>query len=111
MNAELSDFFRVPKGADSGRLGEPAKADAGLVDGYCARCDRTVPAIGVIYADEHPEHHDGVSEWECPRCQRREGRWTGKVLTGDSSEPRQGEETHESIKAEEATKPLYSQPR
>lgn len=90
---------------------EPAKKGAGLVDGYCARCDAAVLAIGEIYADDHPEHHDGVSEWRCPRCGRREGRWSGRILTGGSSEPLLGEEDEARIAAEQARFPIGSQPR
>lgn len=80
---------------------EPAKKDAGLADGYCRRCDRTVMPIGVEYEYGHPERYDGVSEWRCPRCERREGRWTGKVLTDGASEPRLGEERDEVIAEED----------
>lgn len=90
---------------------EPAKKDAGLADGYCARCDQAVMAIGVEYTHDSPEHYDGVSEWQCSRCGRREGRWTGSVLTGGASEPRLGEEREENITEEQARFPLGSQPR
>lgn len=97
------------------RKHEPAKKGAGLVDGYCVRCDRTVMAIGVIYPDDHSEGSpDGVgvvSEWQCPRCRRREGRWTGAVLTDGSSEPFEGEEDESKIAAEQARFPTGSQPR
>ena len=46
--------------------------------------------IGMEYTHEHPEHYDGVSEWMCPFCETRWGRWTGKILIGDESEPRFG---------------------
>lgn len=115
MNAELSDFFSAPEGTDRGRLGEPAKKDAGLADGYCSRCDKTVMPIGVCYSDDHPEAaKDGVSvvsEWNCPRCGRREGRWSGRVLTSGSSEPLNGEEDESRIAAEQARFPIGSQPR
>lgn len=111
MNAELADFFSAPEGADRGRLGEPAKKDAGLVDGYCVRCDRVVMAIGVIYECPYPEDYGGVSEWNCPRCGRREGRWTGRVLTGGASEPLEGKEDESKIDAEQLRFPIGSQPR
>jgi hypothetical protein len=113
MTAELADFFRNT--GDGGRLGEPAKRDAGLADGYCRRCDRTVLPIGVCYEGDHPEAaQDGVSvvsEWTCPRCGRREGRWTGAVLTGGASEPLNGEEDESKIAVEQALFPGGSQPR
>jgi hypothetical protein len=115
LNAELADFFKAPEGADRGRLHEPAKKDAGLSDGYCARCDRTVMPTGVIYEADHPEASpDGVgvvSEWECPRCGRREGRWTGSVLTGGASEPFEGVEDDDKIAECQRRFPTGSQPR
>lgn len=93
------------------RLHEPAKKDAKLEDGYCVRCDKAVLAIGVEYSHDSPEHYDGVSEWNCPNCGRREGRWTGRVLTGGASEPRLGEEREEKIAEEQARFPVGSQPR
>ena len=93
------------------RLNEPAKKGAGLADGYCARCDATVMVAGVEYAYDHPEHYDGVSEWCCLKCGRREGRWTGVVLTGGASEPRYGEEREETIRDEQDRFPTGTQPR
>lgn len=42
--------------------------------------------VGVEYAGGF----DGISEWMCPVCGRREGRWTGKVLGEGETEPRYG---------------------
>jgi rubredoxin len=42
--------------------------------------------IGVQYQGGY----DGVSEWRCPSCGYREGRWSGRELTGDELEPRYG---------------------
>lgn len=42
--------------------------------------------IGVEY--EHG--YDGVSEWRCPDCGYREGRWTGRALQAGETEPRYG---------------------
>lgn len=111
MNADLSDFFKSDDPSRSARLNEPAKKDANLTDGYCSRCDQMVMPLGVIYPDDHPEHHNGVSEWECPWCRRREGRWTGSVLTGGSSEPLHGEEDESKIAEEQMRFPIGSQPR
>jgi ssDNA-binding Zn-finger/Zn-ribbon topoisomerase 1 len=47
--------------------------------------------IGVEYTYTSPEHYDGVSEWLCPNCGRREGRWTGKVLADGEFEKRFGD--------------------
>lgn len=113
MNAELGDFFRAPE--EPKRKHEPAKKDAGLADGYCVRCDVTVIALGVCYSDDHQEAaKDGVSvvsEWNCPRCGRREGYWSSRVLTGGSSEPLEGAEDESKIAAEQARFPIGSQPR
>lgn len=97
------------------RKHEPAKKDAGLADGYCARCDQTVMPEGVCYSEGHPEaRSDGVnevSEWKCLRCGRREGRWTGKVLTGGASEPLFGVEDESKIASEQDRFHPGSQPR
>jgi hypothetical protein len=44
--------------------------------------------IGVEYPYGVPERHDGVSEWMCPDCGRREGRFSGKVLAEGELERR-----------------------
>jgi hypothetical protein len=46
--------------------------------------------IGVEYAYGSPHRYDGVSEWRCPDCGYREGRWSGKALAEGESEPRFG---------------------
>jgi hypothetical protein len=46
--------------------------------------------IGIEYDGLHPDHHDGVSEWQCPNCGYREGRWTGNALADGDFEPRYG---------------------
>jgi hypothetical protein len=46
--------------------------------------------IGVEYTLDHPHHYDGVSEWRCPDCGIRVGRWSGAVLTEGQFEPRYG---------------------
>jgi len=46
--------------------------------------------IGVEYSVIHPAHFDGVSEWLCPDCGVRVGRWSGRVLVGDDYERRFG---------------------
>lgn len=45
---------------------------------------------GVEYAYESSERYDGVSEWVCPECGYREGRWTGAELRDGYVEPRHG---------------------
>lgn len=46
--------------------------------------------VGMEYPYGSPERYDGVSEWFCPSCETRWGRWTGKVLTDGQVEPRFG---------------------
>jgi hypothetical protein len=46
--------------------------------------------IGVEYSHGSPQRYDGVSEYMCPSCGRREGRWTGKVLAEGEEELRFG---------------------
>lgn len=45
---------------------------------------------GIEYAYDHPDRYDGVSEWSCPACGCRWGRWTGTVLGLGETEPRFG---------------------
>lgn len=53
----------------------------------CTRCG-SENIVGVEYSHDHPEHYDGVSEWECLACGLRRGRWTGSILaTGDADKP------------------------
>lgn len=58
-----------------------------LVCPACGRDDEDFAFIGIEYAYGSPCHYDGVSEWLCPDCRTRVGRWTGRVLTGDMVEP------------------------
>jgi hypothetical protein len=46
--------------------------------------------IGVEYGYHDPQHYDGISEWRCPFCNTRWGRWTGKLLGTGESEKRFG---------------------
>lgn len=93
------------------RLYASSKKTPGLAASYCVRCDKTVAVISIEYPYDHIEHYDGVSEWRCSRCNRREGRWTGKVLTGGASEPRLGIERDEIIAEEQRRHAAGSQPR
>lgn len=36
--------------------------------------------IGVEYSYDSPYHYDGISEWDCLKCNKRFGRWSKKVL-------------------------------
>ena len=48
------------------------------------------PMMGLEYRWDHPDHWDGVSEWVCSACKVRIGRFTGRILTGDETETRDG---------------------
>ena len=48
------------------------------------------PMICVEYDWKSPEHYDGTSEYWCPACNIRIGRWTGKILDDEELEPRYG---------------------
>lgn len=55
------------------------------------KCDCPREALwGVQYEWNHPEHYDGVSEWECKRCGARVGAWSGKTLKQGEIERRYG---------------------
>jgi hypothetical protein len=57
---------------------------------YCATCERETTVSGAEYAYGDPNRYDGISEWVCLVCGRREGRWTGKELKDGEAEPRFG---------------------
>ena len=56
---------------------------------WCPDCTDTY-MCGVEYAYPSPEQYDGVSEWQCPKCGLRIGRWTKKRLATGEAEPRYG---------------------
>lgn len=45
--------------------------------------------IGVEYGYGHPDHYDGVSEWNCPDCGCRWGRFSGRILADGQFESKQ----------------------
>lgn len=47
--------------------------------------------IGVEYWYGSPERYDGISEYRCPDCKTRWGRWTGQVIPPGYCESRWGE--------------------
>lgn len=61
-----------------------------LGKGWCFACQKEIQPIGVEYSYDSKNHYDGLSEYLCPSCGRREGRWTGKVLGDGESEPPYG---------------------
>jgi len=47
--------------------------------------------IDVEYPYDSPDHYDGVSEHQCLKCLLRIGRWSGKRLGAEETEPVFGE--------------------
>lgn len=44
--------------------------------------------VGAEYAFDDPLHYDGISEWQCPDCGARVGRWSGRKLNeGEGERP------------------------
>jgi hypothetical protein len=71
------------------------RQDECLGCGSCVACEKEIDPrriIGVEYAHGSENRYDGVSEWICPECGRREGRWTGRVLRDGESEPPHGKQ-------------------
>lgn len=66
------------------------KKNTKLSAGYCGTCHAERKAEGVMYPDDHPDHFGGISEFRCPVCGRREGRWTRKALADGEFEPKFG---------------------
>lgn len=61
---------------------------------HCCKNGKLGPfyhTIGIEYYYDSPERYDGVSEWLCPFCNYREGRWTGKKLEDNQIESRFGQ--------------------
>ena len=59
------------------------------IEMQCPQCGRQL--VGVEYHVSDPDHYDGVSEWWCPNCGYRRGRWSGILLGEGETEPRYGE--------------------
>jgi hypothetical protein len=59
--------------------------DAAVTDKLaCAACG-SEDLIGIEYSLDHPNHYDGISEWQC-HCGARTGRWSGRLLGEKESE-------------------------
>jgi DNA-directed RNA polymerase subunit RPC12/RpoP len=72
---------------------EPTNSKIRIVDNYiCPECKNNVEGrlFAVEYPLTHPDRYDGISEWRCPDCSYREGRWTGNRLNQCETEPRYG---------------------
>jgi hypothetical protein len=85
----LADLDTCPE-CDTDLRGDPIPEELHEFYGKGSTHFRRV--IGVEYAYGSPERYDGVSEWRCPDCGYREGRWTGKPLADGETEPRFGGE-------------------
>lgn len=57
---------------------------------YDMTCCDNPKMMMVEYGYPHPERYDGVSEYTCQSCGYRQGRWSGKELTGEDYELRYG---------------------
>jgi hypothetical protein len=55
----------------------------------CPQCGK-YEVMGHEYSYNEPQHYDGVSEWVCPACNIRWGRWSGKLLADGEYERRFG---------------------
>lgn len=84
-------------GCGTSLLGDPIPEE--WRDKYYGGATHYRRVIGVEYAYGNPERYDGVSEWRCPDCGRREGRWSGRVLADEEIEPRYGGVSREFRKA------------
>lgn len=62
------------------------------MDTVCPTCGNASneTITGVEYSYGHPERYDGISEWNCRKCNTRWGRWSGKVLKANEYEKRWG---------------------
>jgi hypothetical protein len=51
----------------------------------CPKGHKRIICVEYNYGD--PYRYDGISEIHCKTCDKRYGRWTGKVLRGAEKEP------------------------
>ncbi len=58
-----------------------------MTEQECPACSFVGLMHAIEYAYTDPNRYDGISEWRCPDCGTRIGRWTGRVLTEGMSEP------------------------
>lgn len=70
-------------------LGKPIPQEY-IDKGYYGPATHYRREIGIEYTYSHPDHYDGVSEWLCPDCNARFGRWSSKVLQDGEFEPKWG---------------------
>jgi len=60
-----------------------------------------VQLVGVEYYYGSTERYDGVSEWDCPSCGYRVGRWTKLELLDGFIESRFGKRGHIPVEGSE----------
>lgn len=65
----------------SARSGGAPAAPELLPSQHCRECGFIGPMLAQEYAYDSPAHYDGISEWMCPDCGSRFGRWTRRLLT------------------------------
>lgn len=54
-------------------------------EGYPKCCGELMTAVEYPWDD--PNHYDGISEYRCMNCGYRKGRWSGRELKENESEP------------------------
>lgn len=55
--------------------------------GLCPTCDGLLHGVQYVLTSQD---YDGVSEWVCPKCRARVGRWSGLSLSEGQLEGRYG---------------------
>jgi|LakMenE01Jun11ns_1017448.scaffolds.fasta_scaffold9940899_10 hypothetical protein len=63
------------------------KVQVGAIKETCRSCG-SGNIVFVQYSYPHPERHDGWSEVLCVGCKKRFGRWSGRELGENESEPK-----------------------
>lgn len=53
----------------------------------CPSCGNAAHILSVEYSYGCPDRYDGISEYRCPACGARWGRWSGRVLGETETEP------------------------
>jgi hypothetical protein len=74
-----------------------ASSKGRLHEDICTGCRAKLTYVGKhgetltrVIGVEYTGTFDGISEWQCPDCGQRQGRWSGKVLGPDEFEERYG---------------------
>lgn len=93
MQVPLVEIFCKAVGEIVGRKLDPlVEYRISLRSGRDYRCPNCgLAMVGIEYPYGHPQRYDGVSEWNCPPCGLRFGRWTYQQLADGQYECRYGE--------------------